>query len=253
MPRDDRPVSSRRSIIVAALGLVAGPAWAQEEPTAGDVRIPLASGDVPAYRAQPAGAGPFPCVLVAGDTPGTPAWIAEDCRRLAQAGYLAVAPDLWTAPVHADDDVLPVLDATAVWAGQNGGDPARIGMAGFGRGGRVAWLYAAQSASLKASVAWGGGVGGAASGPRSKTPLDVAGQLQAPLLGLYGKNDASNPRALLLRAESAAHAAGRTVELVAYVGAAADFAAEGRPSYDKAAEMDGWNRMLAWFKRYGVA
>ncbi len=150
----------------------------------------------------------------------------------------------WRADA-GDDAVLRRVDAVLQFAQQGAGDPRRAALVGFGRGGSIAWLYAAQRSGLKAAVAWGGAV----SGSGSKTPLMLAAELKSPILGLYGAEDANNTRAVLLRAESASR--GRA-ELVSYVGAGADFAVEGRPGYDQAAALDGWQRMLTWLKRHGV-
>jgi carboxymethylenebutenolidase len=151
-----------------------------------------------------------------------------------------------------DDQVMRDLDSAAVWAGHNGGDVDRLGITGFCRGGRAVWLYDAHSTKLKAAVAWYGPLGGQTSSIQPKTALEVAGEIHAPLLGLYGKNDPSSPESALMKAENKAKAAGRTAQIIVYTGAGHGFAADYRPSYDEAAAMDGWQRMLAWFKQYGV-
>jgi carboxymethylenebutenolidase len=201
---------------------------------------------------------------------GVHEWIADVCRRLAKLGYMAVAPELYarlgdlstmTDPGQImrdviskapDDQIMRDLDSSAAWAGKNGGDLDRLGVTGFCRGGRAVWLYGAHGTKLKAAVAWYGPMGGQPSEIQPQSALDVAGAIRAPLLGLYGKEDGSIPQPLLLQAESKAKAAGKTVEIVLYDGAGHAFAADYRPSYRKAAATDGWERMLAWFKRYGV-
>lgn len=272
---------SRRAMVMTTVmsgfTLAAERAFGQEIRTdtaglvAGDVRIPADGGDLPGYFAKPAGAGPFPVVLVIEEIFGVHEYIADICRRLAKAGYLAVAPELYARIADLskmtdvgqilreviskapDEQVMRDLDAAAAWAGKNGGDLNRLGVTGFCRGGRAAWLYDAHSTVVKAVVAWYGPVGGPTSPIQPKTALEVAADLHAPLLGLYGKEDAGIPESLLLQAENKAKAAGKTVEIIVYSGAGHAFASDYRPTYRKAAALDGWQRMLAWFKRYGVA
>ncbi len=245
---------ARRTLIAAALALPPLRGWAEGEPATdavavGEVQLPApGGGTLPGYRAHPAGDGPFPAVLVVPDGPGIPAWLTEFCRHLARAGYCALAADVMGA--GGDDEVLRRLDAVAGSVRQNAGDPARLAITGFGAGGRVTWLYAAHSPALKAAVAWYGPVANASTQALPKSALDVAADLRAPLLGLYGKSDPANPEPLLLRAERKANAAGHTAELIVYLGAGPGFAAPGTSAYRQAAASDGWDRMLAWLKRY---
>jgi carboxymethylenebutenolidase len=236
-----------------------------------EIEVPVPGGHLPGYAARPAGAGPFPTVLVIEEIFGVHEYIKDICRRLAKAGYLAVAPELYarladlskmtdTAQIvreviakAPDSQMLSDLDAAASWAAGNRGDPGRLGVTGFCRGGRDTWLYAAHNARLKAAVAWYGPVTGPTSDIQPQTPLDTTAQLKCPLLGLYGGQDSGIPEQTVREAESRARAAGKTVEIVLYPDAPHGFHADYRPSYRKAHAEDGWQRMLAWFRRYGVA
>ena len=73
------------------------------------------------------------------------------------------------------------------------------------------------------------------------------------MLGLYGGQDPSIPVDAVRAAEAKAKAAKKTVEIVIYPDAPHGFHADYRPSYRREAAEDGWKRMLAWFKKYGVA
>jgi carboxymethylenebutenolidase len=238
---------------------------------AGEVRIPVADGHIPAYAARPDGAGPFPTVLVIEEIFGVHEYIKDVCRRLAKAGYLAVAPELYarladlskmTDPQQIIRDVISKapdatllgdLDATAAWAQSHGdGDPRRLAVTGFCRGGRDVWLYAAHNRVLKAAVAWYGPVGGTPTPIQPRTALDVAPDLQCPLLGLYGGADPSIPQEQVQEAARAARAAGKQVEIVVYPDAPHGFHADYRPSYHHDAAEDGWRRMLGWFRSHGV-
>ena len=238
---------------------------------AGEVQIPVADGALPGYSARPLGAGPFPTILVIEEIFGVHEYIKDTCRRLAKLGYLAVAPELYARIADLskmtdasvivrdviskapDATVMTDLDSAAAWAAANGGDPARLGATGFCRGGRATWLYAAHNPDLKAAVAWYGPVGGERTAIQPKTVGDIAGEIRCPLLGLYGAKDPGIPPAAVKAAEDKARAAGATVEIVEYSDAGHGFHADYRPTYVRDAAMDGWERMQAWFRKYGVA
>ena len=152
-----------------------------------------------------------------------------------------------------DDQYMADLDSTAAWAAHNGGDPARVGVMGFCRGGRQTWLYAAHSPHLKAAVAFYGPLLGTPTPIQPHTALDLAGEIKCPLLGLYGGQDPSIPVESVRQAEAKAKAAHKIVDIVIYPDAPHAFHADYRPSYRKEAADDGWKRCLAWFKAHGVA
>lgn len=195
---------------------------------AGEAHVPVSDGQIPAYYARPGGGGPFPTVLVIEEIFGVHEWIKDVCRRLAKAGYLAVAPELYARIADLskmtdvrqilrdviantpDATVLSDLDETAAWAAGHGGDPARLAVMGFCRGGRDTWLYAEHNPKLKAAVAWYGPVAGPTSRLQPHTPLDLAGELKCPLLGLYGGKDNGIEPADVNAAAARARAAGRS-------------------------------------------
>ncbi|GJD81801.1 dienelactone hydrolase family protein [Methylobacterium gregans] len=238
---------------------------------AGEVRIPAGDGPMPGYRAVPEGAGPFPVVLVIEEIFGVHDYIKDICRRLAQVGYCAVAPELYarqgdlstmTDAKQIVRDVISKtpdaqwiadLDAAAAYAGSAAkGDLGRLGVMGWCRGGRGAWLYAAHRRDLKAAVAWYGPIQGERTEIQPRTAGDVAAEIHAPLLALYGSADAGIPVATVEEARDRAKAAGKTVELVVYPEAPHGFHADYRPSYRREPAEDGWNRALAFLKANGV-
>jgi carboxymethylenebutenolidase len=247
------------------------------EPTglvAGEVTIDVGGFALPAYRAQPEGDGPFPVVLVVSEIFGVHEHIADVARRFARLGYLAVAPELFVRQGDAkatsdiptlfatviskvpDAQVMADLDASVAWAAAHGGDIARLGITGFCWGGRATWLYAAHNASLKAGVAWYGRLVGDVTPLQPAQPVDVAGRLQAPVLGLYGGADTGIPLGSVERMKSAlaqGSGAARASEFFVYPQAQHAFHADYRPSYDEAAARDGWQRCLDWLRRHGVA
>ena len=237
---------------------------------AGEMDVPVADGHLPGYFARPQGAGPFPTVLVVEEIFGVHEYIKDTCRRLAKLGYLAATAELYArigdlakmtdmseimgvirkAP---DATVMTDLDSLAAWTVANEGDPNRLGITGFCRGGRAVWLYAAHNPGLKAAVAWYGPIGGERTDIQPQTVMDIADNIRCPLLGLYGAKDPGIAPADVQAAAAKARAAGGTVEIVEYPDAAHAFHADYRPSYVRDAAMDGWERMQAWFRKYGVA
>ena len=239
---------------------------------AGEVKIPVADGTVPAYYARPAkGDGPFPTILVVQEIFGVHEHIKDLCRRLAKQGYCAVATELYARQGDVsnlenfqeilkivskvpDEQVMSDLDASVAWAEKNArADTSKLGITGFCWGGRIVWLYAAHNPKLKAGVAWYGRLVGDSDPLHPKHPVDLAASLHAPILGLYGGADQGIPLSTIEQMKAAAKDAGKTVEIVVYPDTPHAFNADYRPSYRKAAAEDGWKRMLAWFQKYGVA
>jgi carboxymethylenebutenolidase len=237
---------------------------------AGATEIPTTDGNLPAYYAKPTGAGPFPVVLVNEEIFGVHEYIKDICRRLAKVGYLAVATEYYArigdlskmtdvkqilsevirkAP---DAQYMSDLDSTAAWAQQHDGSATRLGVVGFCRGGRQTWLYAAHNPRLKAAVAFYGPIGGDASPIQPQTVLDIAGQIECPLLGLYGGQDQGISVESVRQAEAKAKAAHKIIDIVIYPDAPHGFHADYRPSYRQADAEDAWKRMLTWFHRFGV-
>jgi carboxymethylenebutenolidase len=274
----------RRTFIKAALGsgfaAAVLPVSAQTIHTdsdgleAGEVAVRSGGTLVPAYRAQPKGKTHLPVIVVIHEAFGVHEHIADVCRRFAKLGYLAIAPDLFVREGDPmvyptiqqistqildkvpDAQALADLDATVAWAGDHGGDLNRLGVNGFCWGGRIAWLYAERNPRLKAVVAWYGRVGGDQTANTPANPLDLVGNLHAPVLGLYGLQDQSIPQASLEQMKQAiaqGPQAGRGSQFVVYDDAGHAFFADYRPSYKKADAEDGWRRTLVWFKQHGVA
>ncbi len=233
---------------------------------AGEVEIPTGDVRIPAYRAMPSAGASFPTVLVVQEIFGIHEHIKDLCRRLAKTGYLAVAPYLYAREgdvsnlteipeIYArvvshvpDAQVMSDLDATVAWAGKNGGDTSRLFATGFCWGGRTVWLYAAHSNALKAGAAWYGRVIGNPTALQPRNPVDVAGELKAPVIGLYGGKDAGISLESVELMRSALKAADKPSEIHVYPEAQHGFNADYRPSYDPAAAKDAWSKMLAFFE-----
>ena len=146
------------------------------------------------------------------------------------------------------------LDAALVMVEKGGrGDMKRVGITGFCWGGRIVWLYAAHSPKLKAGVAWYGRMLGAPTAASPKNPIDVAGQLKAPVLGLYGGADAGIPVETVEKMRAALQEANSKSEIILYPDAPHGFHADYRTSYREESAKDAWKRMLDWFRKHGVA
>jgi carboxymethylenebutenolidase len=276
---------TRRRALQAALGMgyvaAAGPVMAQtaiktpiDGLVTGEVTIDVAGFKMPAYRSAPAGKTGLPVVLVVSEIFGVHEYIADVTRRLARAGYLAIAPELFArqgdpneygeiAKIQSeiiakvpDAQVMADLDACVDWAARNGGQADKLAITGFCWGGRITWLYAAHQPRLKAGVAWYGRLVGAVTPNNPKHPTDLAGQLKAPVLGLYGGADTGIPLDTVDKMKAALSKGpgpARSSEFVVYPDMPHAFHADYRSSYRQAAAEDGWQRLLAWLKRHGVA
>ena len=272
---------NRREFLVtklaAGFALAVQPVTAQtittdtEGLTAGEVKIPVRDGEIPAYRAMPAKGRNFPTVLVVQEIFGVHEHIKDICRRLAKRGYLAVAPELYARQGDVskisniqeifsqvvskvpDEQVLSDLDAAAGWAAKNGGDANKLAITGYCWGGRIVWLYAAHNPRVKAGVAWYGRLVGDPSPMTPKHPVDVAASLKAPVLGLYAEKDGGIPLASVDRMREALKAAKVKAEIIVYPGAQHGFHADYRPSYSKKDAEDGWQKLLDFFKQNGAA
>lgn len=239
---------------------------------ANEVKIPVAGGDIPGYAAMPASGGPFPTVLVIQEIFGVHEHIKDICRRLAKLGYFAAAPALYAreGDVSGMSDIQEIiskvvskvpdaqvasdLDATVAWAkGTGKADTAKLGVTGFCWGGREVWLYAAHNPDVKAAVAWYGPIKRPATNLQPKNPIDIAGQLKVPVLGLYGGADAGIPVDTVEEMKAALKAAHNPSEIIVYPDTPHGFNADYRPSYRPDQAKDGWSKMQAWFKQHGVA
>jgi carboxymethylenebutenolidase len=258
------PPDSPDTIVTDAEGLVAGA-----------IEIPAVDGMIPGYRARPEAGGPAPVVLIVHEIFGLHAYIQDLCRRLAKQGYLAIAPDLYQrqGDVSQIDDIMSIinevvmkvpdaqvlgdLDAAVAWAKDSGeGDVDRLAIIGFCWGGRFVWLYSAHNPDVSAGASWYGRL--AAVGPgvmsdigKGRTyPLDVADQLHAPVIGLYGEDDVSIPLEMVDQMREKLAEAKDDSEIIVYPGANHGFHADYRaPLYHREAAEDGWRRMLEWFEK----
>ena len=280
------PVSRRGFFMTASAAaaagytLAAGPVRAQVVTTdtkglkTGDATVKVAGGDMPVYWARPEKGSNHPVVLVAMEIFGLHEYIKDVTRRLAKAGAFAIAPNYYfrsgedltkiteipkLMPIvngKPDAELLADLDAVVAWAKTQKGNTAKLGILGFCRGGRTVWEYAAHNKGLKAGVAFYGSLidppAQKEGGKWPKSPTDLAADMKAPVLGLYGSADQGIPVAQVEAMKKALADAKKTAEFKIYPDAPHGFHADYRPSYRKEAAEDGFNQAVAWFKKYKV-
>ncbi|MEI6431231.1 MAG: dienelactone hydrolase family protein [bacterium] len=259
-----QPVTAQTQITTDTRGLVAG-----------EVKFKGADGvEIPAYRAHPEKGDKFPVVLVIQEIFGVHEHIKDVYRRFAKKGYYASAPALYARQGDVskiedfrkiisdvvskvpDAQVMSDLDAATAYVKSTGkANTDKLAITGFCWGGRITWLYAAHNPKLKAGVAWYGRLVGAATELQPKNPVDLAAEVKASVLGLYGGKDQGIPQTTIDQMEAALKAAGNPTksEFVVYPDAEHGFHADYRPSYNSKAAKDGFERALTWFKKRGVA
>ena len=278
---------SRRALATGALGGLAFAGYApaalarQAEPITTDddgltleqTTIPAPDGfALPIFSARPTGDGPWPVVVVVSEIFGVHEYIRDLCRRLAKAGYAAVAPSFFNRvedPAGLSDmsrvqqivgaanyeQVMGDVSATLDWVSQQlWANSDKVGITGFCWGGKVVWQACARFAALDAGVAWYGRLAPSPTAtPEQATagqpwPVDLADDLKCPVLGLYGGQDRGIPMPSVEAVREALQRAGQTTSGIhVYPDAPHAFHADYRDSYRAAAAADGWSRLLAFF------
>ena len=205
---------------------------------------------------------------------GLHAYVQDVCRRLARAGYAAVAPAFFVrvedpAPLSDMQQIMRIVSAasyeqvmgdvsaTLDWASQQlWARDDRMGITGWCWGGKVTWQACARFAALKGGVAWYGRLAPAADATPEQVasgqpwPVDLADDLKSPVLGLYGGQDTGIPLASVERMRAALQRAGDAQSrIVVYDDAPHGFHADYRASYRAADAADGWGKLLAFFEQ----
>jgi carboxymethylenebutenolidase len=276
-PVSRRSFMSASAAAAAGYTLAAGPVCAEAIKTstdglsAGEAKVKVADGEMPVYFARPANVSNPPVILVAMEVFGLHEYIKDVTRRLAKLGAFAIAPDYYfrkgdltkiteiaqlmpLVNAKPDDELFADLNATVDWSKSQGGNTDRLGIVGFCRGGRTVWEYCATNDRVKAGVAFYGSL----IDPEAqkvvwpKSPIELAPQLKAPVLGLYGETDQGIPVSQVEAMKTALEAAGKTARFKIYPNASHGFHADYRPSYSEEAAHDAWQQMIAWFRKYKV-
>jgi carboxymethylenebutenolidase len=277
-PLSRRGFMSSSAAAAAGYTLATGPVRADAIKTdtkgldAGMAKVKVSDGEMPVYYARPQGAANPPVILVAMEIFGLHEWVKDVTRRLGHLGAFAVAPNYYfrsetngtdltqitempklfpIVNAKKDTELYADLDSTVAWAKSQGGDTSRLGIMGFCRGGRTVWHYSSHNPNLKAGVAFYGTLIDK-NDAAPKNSIELAPEVKEPVLGLYGAEDAGIKVEQVHEMEAALKAAGKTAEFHIYPGAPHGFEADYRASYRKDAAEDAWNKMVGWFKKYGV-
>jgi carboxymethylenebutenolidase len=236
------------------------------------VMLPTAGQPIRGYIARPDGHGRYPAVIVVNEVFGLHEYIRDICRRFAKLGYVAIAPGFFDragdpAPLTDFPSIMKIV-ATASDSQVMGDvgttlkflqaqpyvEPRKLAITGFCWGGGVVWQACETYPDFKAGVSWYGRLAPAAGAPADPSklwPIEHAGDLHCPVLGLYGGKDPLSQAVPAMR--DALEKAGKSSsEIIVYADAGHGFHADYRPSYVAADATDGWSRLLAFFAANGV-
>jgi carboxymethylenebutenolidase len=209
------------------------------------------------YLARPGAGGTFPMVLVCHENRGLTDYIKDVTRRLAKAGYAALAVDLLsrqggTDKVSDPAQVPGILGNTSpdqfiqdfrsglsYLQGQSFANKDRVGMIGFCFGGGVTWRAATKIAELRAAVPFYG----------PNPPLQDVPAIHAAVLAIYGGLDQRIDQGIP-EIEQAMQQNNKTFRKEVYAGAGHAFHNDTGPNYKPDAAKDAWAKALAWFDQY---
>lgn len=231
------------------------------------VSVQTADGEMKAFQAVPDGARRAPALIVAQEAFGVNGHIQALCRRYAQEGYVALAPDLYhrsgTLLTYGYDDprrrepfsamtnegvTMDVEAALGYLRELPAADPGRIGIVGYCLGGFVAFLAACRTDVATAVCYYGGGIVNRREGLKLEPVLGEAEKMRVPVLCLFGDRDASIPMDEVEAIRERLGRQPREHEVVVYPGAGHGFACDERGSYDRDAAQDAWARTRAWLE-----
>ncbi|MGQ4810093.1 Carboxymethylenebutenolidase [Candidatus Entotheonellaceae bacterium PAL068K] len=223
---------------------------------------------IDAYYSRPVASGTYPGVLVIMEAFGLVDHIKDVARRFAEAGYLAIAPNMYTREGSPDptsmDQVLQTmfsvpdtqavvdLDGAAVYLKGQSDSNGKVGVIGFCSGGRYALIIGCKSSNVDACVDSAGGfiIQDEHTTQRPVSPIDMVPTLNCPLLGLFGEEDANPSPEHAARLQEALETHGKTYEFRMYRQAGHAFFADYRPSYRAAAAQDMWHRVMLFYDKY---
>jgi carboxymethylenebutenolidase len=224
-----------------------------------------------AYLARPLAAARFPAVVVVHHGLGWDEWCKEVTRKFAHHGYAAISPNLdqragqgspddVAARVRAlgwfpDDQVVGDLEGAVKFVRTQPYASGKVGMIGFCSGGRYTYLAACRLANVDAAIdCWGGDVivddASKLNDRRPVAPLDLSVSIRAPLLGMFGNEDANPTAEQVNRTEDVLKRLGKTYEFHRYDGAGHAFLAVERPSYRPEQAVDAWRKVFDFCERH---
>jgi carboxymethylenebutenolidase len=233
------------------------------------------SDPIEGYSARPLITGPTPGVVVLHHAPGLDPWCKEVVRKFAEQRFAAVSPHLYhrrgpghwadvAAAARADglavsmpnDQVMGDISGAATFLRADPSSNGKVGVIGFCSGGRQAFLAACDVPSLNAAVdCWGGSILPQEPDPQrpgspSRGVIHRAPDMTAPLLGIFGNDDANPDIAQVDEIERVLSELGKDFEFHRYDGAGHAFFASDKPNYRQEQAVDGWAKVFAFFDKH---
>jgi carboxymethylenebutenolidase len=220
------------------------------------LEFPANGSAAPGYLARPEGAGAYPGVVVIQEWWGLNDHIKDVANRIAEQGFVALAPDLYRGVVvsepgeanklmmklSADQALKDMQGAVNYLIAQPFVAPKKAGVIGFCMGGGMALMLAHEGQHLGAAISFYG-----LWQELSDAEVD---RVSAPVLGIFGERDASVPLSGVRATEAKLKARGKTAEFHIYPNADHAFFNDTRPVYNAAAASDAWQKSLAWFRQH---
>jgi carboxymethylenebutenolidase len=242
----------------ALVALAAGPARAAVK--TGEITFKSGDEEVKGFLAEPEGKGPFPAVIVIQEWWGLTGWIKGNAKRLAEDGYVTLAPDLYRGKVATDPrmarrlmgglppdravrDLKRAVDALAA---RDNVDKSRLGSIGWCMGGGYSLQLALADPRVKACVICYG---------RPVTDANKLKPLQATVLGVFGEEDEGIPPAMVKKFEAALKEAGKKVEAIHEFKAGHGFMRPGvqgdvkNPAYLNEPAKEAWQNIHQFFAK----
>lgn len=224
---------------------------------------------------RPLGPGPFGAVIVVHEAFGLNLYAREVARRIAEAGYITLAPDFYYRWNIVMEGLVDVAEIRAMNQAMGGGPSdaqivgdmegaaahlqampqsnSKVGSIGFCWGGRVTVLHACNSQRMAGAVdCWGGRV---IATPEQLTPqmpkavFDMLPDLSCPVLGIYGADDYSPTVAENDQLEAEMRRLGKPYEAHTYEGAGHAFFNFTRPNFRAPQAEAGWKEVYAFFQK----
>lgn len=219
------------------------------------------------YVSAPKGSGLYPAVVVMQHQGGVDAFIQQITQRLAQAGYIAAAPDLYhrDGPDCKDDiitrrsrlsdrRIVHDVAATVAFLEANGAvDRDRLGVIGFCMGGRLAYLMAAANPVFKAAVAYYAGNTFRAWGRDIPSPFERTGDIHCPIQGHFGADDVNPSPQDMAKLDAELTKFNKPHEFYSYSNAGHAFMDNTKESYRPRADEASWPRTLEFLNRQLLA
>ena len=226
--------------------------------------VAVAGSTMRMHVSAPSDSGPFAAVVVIQHQGGVDEFVQHTTRRLAAAGYVAAAPDLYhrDGPDCKDDivtrrsrlsdrRVISDVDATVGFLrGHDAVEGHRVGIIGFCMGGRLVYLMAAVNPVFQAAVAYYPGNAFRAWGRDIPSPFERSSEIHCPLLGHFGEEDQNPTPEDMQKLDAELRKYNKAHEFYSYPSAGHAFMDHTKESYRRHADEASWPRTLEFLDRH---